>query len=170
MTEEEEVDAAIAASLEDQGVGAETARAIHQVEMAQVGEATRDSMLKKLPSPRAPSPPAMYRDDAHDQAMLQRLQSKAPQAMNIAKAALILRRRAASARLRVDERRRSGLPVAPLAANWPPIEGPGTAPESAHEKQIMAGTQLLAERLKSLGMRRCAVSPGSYHEHPRPRA
>ena len=110
-TEEEEVEAAIAASLSD--LQQDTALAIQQVASCQMGEhpnfkprpdlthtltftpkqvesyrmgaAQRHSMLPRPPSPRAPSPPPIRHDAAREQAMQQALHSRAPQAMQIAK-------------------------------------------------------------------------------------
>ena len=172
-SEAEQVEAAIAASLADQtrlgdgSIGAETARAIAQVESYQLGEAERDSMLQPLPMP---TPPPIKVDAAWERDMLQRVATKAPRPMQIAKAALILRRHAVTARLRVEERHggSSGAasdhayekPYTATPAVWPPAPGSETADReatTAHERQILDGTRLLSERLANLGLRRCAT-------------
>jgi len=200
-SEAEQVEAAIAASLQDQSqpprpflsdtdgsIGSETARAIAQVESYQMGEAERDSMLQPLPMP---TPPPIRADAAWERDMLQRVAAKAPRPMQIAKAALILRRHAVTARLRVEERHAAAdsgsgaasdrayeKPHTAASAEWPPAPGSEAADKgatTAHERQIMEGTRLLGERLANLGLRRCATPDPARprpttpdHARPRP--
>lgn len=95
--------------------------------------------------------------------ILEQLTYTAPSATIIAKAALILRRRAAEARTHVDaeyqvqpenaERRRSRTPAVPAA---PRSKEKLHLP--AYETDIIAGKKLLAERLSALGLRALVVT------------